>query len=108
MQGGSELANSVNLWNMRKVETIEEFYKRKFNGVPENILSEIGHVNVFKLDPFVGSNAKPVPYSRRDYFKIMLAIGNYKMHYADETIEIQKQALVFSNPQIPYSCENTD
>src|SRR3989337_738070 len=93
---------------MNRVETIEEFYQRKFEGVPENIRSEIGHFNVFRLDPFVGSNAKPVPYTRRDYFKIMLVIGNYRMHYADEAIEIQKQALVFSNPQIPYSCEFTD
>jgi AraC-like DNA-binding protein len=38
----------------------------------------------------------------------MLVMGNYKMHFADEVIEIQKQALVFSNPQIPYSCEYTD
>src|SRR5215470_5269294 len=108
MSGYKKTLKSVSLWNMRNVETIEEFYKRKFNGVPENIRSEIGHFNVFKLDPFVGRNAKPVPYSRRDYFKIMLAIGNYRTHYADETIEIQKQALVFSNPQIPYKCENTD
>ena len=99
---------SVSLWEMRKVETIEEFYKRKFEGVPENIRSEIGRFNVFKLDPFVGNNAKPVPYGRRDFFKIMLVTGNYKMHYADGVAEIQKQALVFSNPQIPYSCEYTD
>lgn len=93
---------------MNKVETIEEFYKRKFNWMPENIRSDIGHFNVFKLDPFVGKNAKPVPYSRRDYFKIMLAIGNSKVHYADEVIEVQKQALSFSNPQIPYKWEHTD
>lgn len=99
---------SVTLWEMRKIETIEEFYQRKFGGIPENIRHEIGHFNVFKLDPFVGSGAKPVPYRRRDYFKIMLVIGNYKMHYADEVVEIQKQALVFSNPQIPYSCEYVD
>ena len=98
----------VSLWSMRKVETIEEFYQRKFEGVPGNIRNEIGHFNVFKLDPFVGNNATPVPYSRRDYFKIMLVIGKYKMHYADGAVEIQKQALVFSNPQIPYSCEFTD
>jgi len=98
----------VSLWKMRQVETIEEFYKRKFDGVPDNIRSEIGHFNVFKLDPFVGDNAKPVPYSRRDYFKIMLVTGAYRMHYADQVVEIQKQALVFSNPQIPYSCEFTD
>jgi hypothetical protein len=63
---------------------------------------------VFKLDPFVGVNAKPVPYSRSDYFKIMLVNGNYKMYYADEAVEIQKQALTFSNPQIPYACEHTE
>jgi len=108
MPGNSEHLKSVSLWNMRKVETIEEFYKRKFNGVPENIRNEIGHFNVFKLDPFVSVNAKPVPYSRRDYFKIMLVNGNYKMYYADEAVEIQKQALTFSNPQIPYACEHTE
>jgi AraC family transcriptional regulator, transcriptional activator of pobA len=99
---------SVSLWEMRAIETIEEFYTRKFGGVPEDLRKEIGHFNVFKLDPFVGNNAKPVPYARRDYFKIMLVIGTYRMHYADGIAEIKKQALVFSNPQIPYSCEYTD
>jgi AraC family transcriptional regulator, transcriptional activator of pobA len=99
---------SVSLWEVRKIETIEEFYTRKFGGVPEDIRKEIGHFNVFKLDPFVGNYARPVPYARRDYFKIMLVIGTYRMHYADQVVEIQKHALVFSNPQIPYSCEYTD
>lgn len=99
---------SVSLWEMRTIETIEEFYTRKFGEVPDDIRKEIGHFNVFKLDPFVGNNAKPVRYARRDYFKIMLVIGNYRMHYADEVFQIQKQALVFSNPQIPYKCEYTD
>lgn len=81
------IMKSVSLWQMRKIETIEEFYKSKFGEVPENIRNEIGHFNVFKLDPFLADNAKPVPYSRRDYFMIMLAIGNYWMYYADEVIE---------------------
>ena len=93
---------------MRQIETIEEFYTKKFGGIPADLRKEIGHFNVFKLDPFVGENAKPVPYARRDYFKIMLVIGNYKMHFADAVVEIKKQALAFSNPQIPYSCEYTD
>ena len=61
---------------MRKVETMEEFYLKKFEAVPVNLKSEIGHFNVFTLDLFVGSNAKPVSYSHRDYFKIMLVNGN--------------------------------
>jgi AraC-like DNA-binding protein len=99
---------NVDLWTMSKVETIEEFYKRKFDWLPENIKNEIGHFNVFKLDPFVGKNAQPVPYKRRDYYKVMLVIGNSKVHYADKVVEVQKQALSFSNPQIPYKWEHTD
>lgn len=93
---------------MSKVETIEEFYKRKFHWMPDNIRNEIGHFNVFKLEPFVGDKAQPVPYKRRDYFKIMLVIGNSKVHYADKVVEVQKQVLSFSNPQIPYTWEHLD
>ena len=99
---------SVNLWEMGKVETIEEFYKRKFDWMPDNIRNEIGHFNVFKLEPFVGSNARPVPYKRRDYYKITLVIGNSEVHYADQVVEVKKQALSFSNPHIPYKWEHLD
>ena len=98
--------NLVSLWEMRKVETIEEFYKRKFDWMPDNIRNEIGHFNVFKLDPFVGRNAQPVPHKRRDYYKIMLVIGNSNVHYSDKVVEVQKQALSFSNPQIPYKWDH--
>jgi AraC-like DNA-binding protein len=100
--------NSVSLWSMSKVETIEEFYKAKNYWMPENLRKEIGHFNVFKLEPFVGANAKPAPYKRRDYFKIMLVIGNAKVNYADKVVEVQKQALAFSNPQIPYNWEQKE
>jgi AraC-like DNA-binding protein len=93
---------------MEKIETIEEFYKRKFDWMPDNIKDEIGHFNVFRLEPFVGDRAKPVPYKRRDFFKIMLVVGGSRVHYADKVIEVQKQALAFSNPQIPYKWEHID
>lgn len=93
---------------MNQVETIEEFYKRKFNWVPEDIRKEIGHFNVFKLDPYVGKNAKPVPYKRRDFYKIMLVEGGGRVHFADKIIDVKKQALSFSNPQIPYKWEHTE
>lgn len=52
---------------MDKIETLEELYKRKFDGaafhwMPDTIRNEIGHFNVFRLDPFVGDKATPVPY----------------------------------------------
>lgn len=87
---------------VNKVESIEEFYKNKFGWMPENVRSGLGHFNVFKLEPFVGENAEPSPYRRRDYFKIMLVLGSGRVQYADKTIEVKKQALSFSNPQIPY------
>ena len=76
--------------------------------MPENLRHAIGHFNVFRLEPFVGANARTVPYRRRDYFKITLVMGNGKVHYADKAIEVQQHALAFSNPQIPYSWEQRD
>ena len=93
---------------MDKIETIEEFYKKKFDWMPDNIRNEIGHFNIFKLEPFIGDKAQPVPYKRRDYFKIMLVIGNSKVHFADKVVEVQKQAISFSNPLIPYKWEHLD
>ena len=100
--------NSVSLWSMGKVESIEEFYKKKFDWMPDNIRSGIGHFNIFKLDPFVGDKAQPVPYKRRDYYKIMLVKGNSSVQYADKEVEVKKQALSFSNPQIPYKWNHLD
>lgn len=92
---------------MDQNETIEEFYRRKFDWMPENLRNDLGHFNVFRLDPFVGSNARPIPYKRRDYFKITLLAGGGRVHYADRVIEVKKQALSFSNPFIPYKWEDT-
>jgi AraC family transcriptional activator of pobA len=38
----------------------------------------------------------------------MLVVGDINMNYADRVVSIKKQALVFSNPQIPYNCENLE
>lgn len=97
-----------NFAGMERIETIEDFYKRKFNWMPDNLKNEIGHFNVFNLEPFVGDKAQPVPYKRRDFYKIMLVVGNSKVHYADKVVEVNKQALSFSNPQIPYKWEHLD
>ncbi len=93
---------------MQEIESIEDFYRRKLNWMPENLQREIGHFNVFRLDEFVGRNAKPIPYSRRDYFKITLIVGRNRVHYASKVVEIEKQALFFANPQIPYNWEQLD
>ncbi|MDQ1095354.1 MULTISPECIES: helix-turn-helix domain-containing protein [Chryseobacterium] len=93
---------------MERMQSLEEFYRSKFNRVPDNIRNEVGHFNVFTIDEYIGKNSKPVVYSRKDYFKITLIIGRNRIHYADKVIEIQKQALFFTNPQIPYKFEWID
>ena len=93
---------------MDKPESLEDFYRRKFDWMPASIRQEIGHFNLFRLEPFVGEKAQPVPYRRRDFYKITLVQGGGRVHYADRMVTVKKQALSFSNPLIPYKWEHTD
>lgn len=76
--------------------------------MPDNIRNEIGHFNVFAHMPVEAGKPNPLPYKRRDFYKIMLVVGNIDMQYADKVITVKKQALFFSNPQIPYQCGNLE
>lgn len=99
---------SVSLWQMRKIESIEEFYKRKFDWIPDNLKSGIGHFNVFEHEQLEPGKTRTLPYKRRDFYKIMLVVGNININYADKVVAVKKQALYFSNPQIPYNCEKLE
>nr|WP_255695531.1 helix-turn-helix domain-containing protein [Pedobacter sp. MC2016-14] len=58
--------------------------------------------NIYECDDF---RAKPVPYNRRDFYKITLLFGSSKLEYANKAIMIDKPALLFTTPLIPYSWE---
>jgi AraC family transcriptional regulator, transcriptional activator of pobA len=61
----------------------------------------------FNVQEYASSGSTELtPYSRRDYYKISVVIGKSKLHYADRSIEIDRPALVFSNPLVPYSFES--
>ncbi|WP_415326276.1 helix-turn-helix domain-containing protein [Chryseobacterium sp. MMS23-Vi53] len=90
---------------MKNVELLEDFYTERFSLVPESLKNEIGHFNVFSFDDLVGCSIKPIPYSRRGYFKISLIQGENKVHFSDKTFEIKKQALLFADPRTPYNWE---
>lgn len=89
-----------------EITTLERFYKETAALVPEGINKEIGHFNVFKIDELhaqIRKSAKPVmPYNRRAYYKISLISGRNRAEYADKVIEIEKNALLFATPKIPY------
>jgi AraC family transcriptional activator of pobA len=93
---------------MTNIESLEDFYKRKFTWMPDNVKNGMGHFNIFKLEPYVEGKPTVVPFKRRDFYKITLVVGNSKVYYADKEIEVKKQALSFSNPQIPYKWEHLD
>ena len=93
---------------MYKQEDIEEFYKKKLGWIPDDFNKQVGHFNVFQLDPYVTEIAKSHPYAKRDFYKIMLVNGGGTVHYADTVIDVQQQALSFSNPYIPYNWTNRD
>ena len=90
---------------MNKTESIEDFYRNKLQWMPDNLKKGLGHFNVFKLDDFNGPQAKPMPYNRRDFFKISFILGGNRAHYADKVVETHGPTLLFANPHIPYNWE---
>ncbi len=84
--------------------SLEDFYKEIAALIPEDINKEIGHFNVFKVADMVAKYKKKpfMPYNRRAYYKISLIRGRNKAEYADKVIDIEKNALLFATPRIPY------
>lgn len=84
--------------------SLEDFYKQLAAQVPEGIGKEIGHFNVFKVDDLIARlKVKPfMPYNKRAYYKISLIVGKNKAEYADKVIDIDKHALLFATPKVPY------
>ena len=91
---------------MARSETIEDFYKEQFDSIPERFKSEIGHFNLFKFEAVNAYCLKPIPYNIRAYFKICFIVGKSVVHYSDKTIKVEKQALLFANPQVPYNWQH--
>jgi AraC family transcriptional activator of pobA len=88
-----------------EITTLDQFYKDTAALIPEGINKEIGHFNVFKVDEMVARFKKTavMPYNRRAYYKISIISGRNKAEYADKEIEIEKNALLFATPKIPYN-----
>ena len=48
---------------------------------------------------------KTVPYNRRDFYKISLTLSTGTLYYADKGVVVDRPALIFSNPMVPYAWE---
>ncbi|MET1056115.1 MAG: helix-turn-helix transcriptional regulator [Pedobacter sp.] len=89
-----------------EIISVEEFYQSISTIIPEGLSKEIGHFNIFRNEELIGkgTNEKPVmPYNRRAYYKIGLISGKNIAEYADKVIDIEKNALIFATPKIPYN-----
>lgn len=83
---------------MKKREDISSFYQRIQHPFMERLAPESPHINIFERASCVGV----IPYSRRDYYKVTLILGKGRLEYADKSLYIDRPALMFSNPMIPY------
>src|SRR5262245_49793916 len=95
---------------MIKTESLRQFYERTGQEIPPDLLdgqSGGGHFNV----KFAPSIARKTPYNRRDYYKICLSNGATSgksiLHYNGQDISLDGPCLIFTNPSIPSSVENT-
>ncbi|GAA3953560.1 response regulator transcription factor [Pedobacter ginsengiterrae] len=105
------LARNQEVNPLTKNETLEDFYNNLTIRLPEipmpnlGLINDIGHFNVFNRS-IVCTNM-PSAFSRRDFYKISLIIGDGILHYSDKQIQINGKALLFTNPNVPYSWEST-
>lgn len=105
------LARNQEVNPLTKNETLEDFYNNLVIRLPEipmpnlGLINDIGHFNVFNRS-IVCTNM-PSAFSRRDFYKISLIIGDGILHYSDKQIQINGKALLFTNPNVPYSWEST-
>jgi len=93
--------------------TLEHFYENtpyKNTGaggplLPDGISKEIGHFNVFRSSEIITQFKlrQVMPYNRRMYYKISLLDGRNRAEYADKVIDIDKYALLFASPKVPYN-----
>ncbi|MBO2008829.1 helix-turn-helix domain-containing protein [Hymenobacter negativus] len=90
---------------MPKPESLPAFYQQHFKQLPPAQQLDVGQANVFRLEDALAPSAGPVPYSRRDFYKITLIRGRNAYHYADKSLEVNGPTLLFLNPHVPYTWE---
>lgn len=94
------------------MESIKEFYKDIFGESGFQLdhfwetksSNDMGHFNVFDIVKFYysGSKKSEMTYNRRLYYKISLIKGKNLVEYADKTVLIENQGILFATPKIPY------
>ncbi|WP_027388422.1 helix-turn-helix domain-containing protein [Chryseobacterium gregarium] len=92
--------------------SLEDFYREMTGKLgtdlesifPKGMHKDIGHFNVFDIAQTIEKMkmTSEMPYNRRKYYKISLIRGKNRAEYADKTIRIRQNALLFATPKVPY------
>lgn len=89
---------------MQAPESIHQFLY--WGGPPDRLPTPVqqatrpGQFNVYDVENFCMS---ALAYNRRDFYKISLLTGAGQLHYADGSVRLDRPALVFTNPLVPYA-----
>ena len=90
---------------MEATQTIEAFYQAHPGLLPASLQQEAGHFNVLRWQDLGEGKMKCSSYGRKQYYKISLLSGANTYHYADQSVRSERNALIFSNPLVPYHWE---
>lgn len=85
------------------IENLAEFYERigRSDLAAEAYIKDKPYFTVQDSACRIGH----VSFSYRDFYKVALVLETGKLYYADKWIMIDRPALMFSNPMIPYAWE---
>lgn len=87
------------------IENLSDFYKQigRNDLAAEAYVKEKPYFTVQESQCRIGH----VSFSYRDFYKVALVLETGKLYYADKWIMVDRPALLFSNPMIPYAWEAT-
>ena len=93
---------------MDKIETLEEFYKRKFDWIPDNLKNEIGHFNVFRLNLLSGDKLKPFLINGAIFIKSCWWLATAMCIMPIKLLKLKNRHYLFPIRMIPYKWEHLD
>jgi AraC family transcriptional activator of pobA len=93
-----------------KPTSLQDFYKQTLSVSPNGSTTQAGHFNVFRVKDL--NKLKPADavmfYNRKSFFKIALLVGSTKVKYADITLDVKENGLLFADPSVPYQYIDED
>ncbi len=88
------------------IESLTEFYKRIERPELVTLTVLTKGKEFFNVQESVCKLGK-TSFSYKDFYKVSLVMHTGKLYYADKWIEVDRPAILFSTPRIPYAWENT-